>query len=97
MIRNYTQRIQANILFICRDVTYLGYHGPKIHHYFCCTWGYPETNFHRIGDKQRTMIHVRDKMKHIVESAFEAILSKQQILKMHEIMRPRHISAISFR
>ena len=43
------------------------------------------------------MIHVRDKMKHIVESAFEVILSKQQILRMHEIMRPRHISAISFR
>ena len=34
------------------------------------------------------MIHIRDKMKHI-ESAFEVILSKQQILKMHEIMRSR--------
>ena len=43
------------------------------------------------------MIHVRDKMKHIVGSAFEVILFKQQTLKMHEIMRPRHVSAISFR
>ena len=51
MIHNYTQRMQGCFLFICWDITYLGYHGPTIHHYFCCTWGYPEINFHRIGDK----------------------------------------------
>ena len=80
MIRDYTQRIQGYIfLKIYRDVTYLGYYGPTIHRYFCCIWGYPENNFHRTGNKWWTMIHVRDKMKHIVENALEVILSKQQI------------------
>ena len=82
--RNHDTRLHAaytGIYFfkIYRDVTYLGYYGPTIHRYFCCIWGYPENNFHRTGNKWRTMIHVLDKMKHIVENALEVILSKQQI------------------